>query len=381
MSQPLLSPARKAFERLSAYLLGGIVILALLWIFLPVLWRYFSPFIIAFPLAAFLQPITRLIERKTRFRHTVCVLIPVVLLFLVMAMLALWFASFGINQIVDLLNRSPEVLAEASNLIRTSISTVLSHFRAVSSDEVFHVQTVSDSAITWLSSQITSWAAGFLGQTVNWASSIPYLFLYLNFLVFGVYFIAKDYDNLLSRFHAGIFGNPGTSTGQLTNSALLGFMGWLHMQLVYALLSFIVGSIYWTLFGYRYAILISVTAAILEFLPVVGNGTIYIPWGIIAFLSGHPDSGFQALGLFYGLLLIRRVTEPKLLSRTTGVAPLLSMIGMFVGLQLGGILGMIGGPVLATVAVTLWEGNYRRTILHDARIVKAYLSQRWSSQE
>ena len=243
------------------------------------------------------------------------------------------------------------------------------------------MQTISDSAITWLSSQITSWAAGFLGQTVNWASSIPYLFLYLNFLVFGVYFIAKDYDNLLSRFHAGIFGNPGTSTGQLTNSALLGFMGWLHMQLVYALLSFIVGSIYWTLFGYRYAILISVTAAILEFLPVVGNGTIYIPWGIIAFLSGHPDSGFQALGLFYGLLLIRRVTEPKLLSRTTGVAPLLSMIGMFVGLQLGGILGMIGGPVLATVAVTLWEGNYRRTILHDARIVKAYLSQRWSSQE
>ena len=158
---------------------------------------------------------------------------------------------------------------------------------------------------------------------------------------------------------------------------MTGLMGWLHMQLVYALLSLVVGSIYWSLFGYKYAILISIAAAILEFLPVVGNGTIYIPWGIIAFLSGHPDSGFQALGLFYGLLLIRRLTEPKLLAHSTGVAPLLGLMGMFAGLKFGGILGMMAGPMVATVAVTLWEGNYRRTIKRNIYILTRYLHARW----
>ncbi len=374
---PRISEERKAFEQLSAYLIGGLFVVLLMWLFLPAIWNYLSPFIISFPLAAMLQPVTRWLERRLHLKHALAVLVPVVLLLLFLAVLVVWFASFGINQILDLLNHSPELLRQASTLVTEAISTLLSHFRNFSQADVFHVQSISDSALTWISTQVTSWAGVMLSRTVNWASSIPYIFLYANFLIFGVYFIAKDYDSLLRRFHQGMIGDPETSTGQLTSSAMTGLMGWLHMQLVYALLSLVVGSIYWSLFGYKYAILISIAAAILEFLPVVGNGTIYIPWGIIAFLSGHPDSGFQALGLFYGLLLIRRLTEPKLLAHSTGVAPLLGLMGMFAGLKFGGILGMMAGPMVATVAVTLWEGNYRRTIKRNIYILTRYLHARW----
>ena len=154
-------------------------------------------------------------------------------------------------------------------------------------------------------------------------------------------------------------------------------MGWLRCQAIYALLSLVVGSIYWTAFGYQYGVLISLAAAILEFLPIVGNGTIYLPWGIIGLLIGKPDGAILALALFFGLLFIRRVTEPRLLSRNIGVSPLLSLMSMFAGLKFGGLMGMIGSPMIAAVLTTLWEGDFRKTIQHDSQVIFHYLDRRW----
>ncbi|MBQ8159218.1 MAG: sporulation integral membrane protein YtvI [Clostridia bacterium] len=368
---------KRALERLCIYLAGSIAVLVLLWKFLPLIWHYLSPFIIALPLAAMIQPLIHVLERKCHLNRTFSVLIPVILLFLLLIIVLVWFASFGFNQIMYLVNHSGEIVQETSVAIRDGLTRLTERFHLLRPDETNLLQSLIDSLIAWLSQEFSSLARSVLGGTVNGAASIPFALVYADFFVLALYFIAKDYDRLLTGFHRGMFGNPDTSTGQITSSALVGFLGWLRMQSIYALLSLVCGSIYWSVLGYQYAILISFVAAFLEFLPIVGNGTIYIPWGIIAFLIGQPISGLEALGLFFGLLLIRRLTEPKLLSRSIGVPPLLSMIGMFFGLRLGGILGMVGGPVIATVAYTLWEGNYRKTIRNDMHVAALYLQERW----
>ena len=133
--------------------------------------------------------------------------------------------------------------------------------------------------------------------------------------------------------------------------------------------------------GNQYAMLIAISASILEFLPLVGNGTIYYPWAIIALLEGNIASAVQALGLFYGLLAIRRLTEPKLLSHNIGISPVVSLISMFVGLRLGGILGMVFSPALAALAVTLWNGIYRKTIHEDYLVIRQWVHERWHTDE
>ena len=372
-----MSEVRISTERLIAHSLILIIVSTLLYYLLPAIWRYLSPFLLAIPFAAIVQPVSRFLEKKCRIRHNAAVIIPLVLLVLIVLLSVTWFLSFGINQISYLLTHSDDVIAQASAAVRSALSPILARFAKRTSGETGNLWAIFDNVVNYLTTQVTVWAGNALNVTVNWATSIPYTLLYLNFLFFGIYFIARDYDHLLETYHRGVLGNPDTQSGKLTNSAVIGLMGWLRCQAIYALLSLVVGSIYWTAFGYQYGVLISLAAAILEFLPIVGNGTIYLPWGIIGLLIGKPDGAILALALFFGLLFIRRVTEPRLLSRNIGVSPLLSLMSMFAGLKFGGLMGMIGSPMIAAVLTTLWDGDFRKTIQHDSQVIFHYLDRRW----
>ena len=117
-----MSEARISAERLLAHVLLVIIVLTLLYFLLPAVWLYLSPFILAIPFAALIQPATRLLEKKMHCRHHLAVLIPLVVLILVVSLCVLWFLSFGINQISYLLSHSNDVIGAASSAVRSAIS-------------------------------------------------------------------------------------------------------------------------------------------------------------------------------------------------------------------------------------------------------------------
>jgi len=118
-------------------------------------------------------------------------------------------------------------------------------------------------------------------------------------------------------------------------------------------------------------------AAFLEFLPLFGNGTLYIPWSIVAYVLGMNQVGTQILILYLLLITFRRITEPRVMSANIGVSPLLSLIGMFVGMRFGGLIGLMGGPVVMTVLVTMVQGHYLDGVNRDIHTIWAFLRKRW----
>ena len=70
--------------------------------------------------------------------------------------------------------------------------------------------------------------------------------------------------------------------------------------------------------------------------------------------------------------------EPKLMSDSIGITPLESLIGMFVGMRFGGILGLIGGPVLMAVLAGAVQGRYFEGIRQDIRTLVLYFKKRWA---
>ena len=96
------------------------------------------------------------------------------------------------------------------------------------------------------------------------------------------------------------------------------------------------------------------------------------------FIGGEISIGWQILALTLFLQLIRRLLEPKLMSNSMSISPLESLIGMFVGLQAGGIVGLIGGPVAMAVLVGAVRGKIFESMRQDARMVAAYFKRRWA---
>ena len=94
----------------------------------------------------------------------------------------------------------------------------------------------------------------------------------------------------------------------------------------------------------EYAFLLAFLIALADLLPVIGVGTILIPWGIVMLLQKNFYIGFGLLILYLVISLIRQVAEPKVLGKSLGLHPLLTLFAAYVGFSLFGIIGMILAP-------------------------------------
>lgn len=375
-----MSEERKALERLVCRCAVAVAAVAAVALLAPPVWNALSPFIIAVPLAALLQPVIDFLQRRLKMKRGLAVIVPVVLTCAVAAALLVWFVSFGVTQLIAALNNAPSLIAGAVDALRAAFERIIGAAEHLPADIVTWLRDALNQGLTWLYERATGFVGHLVSATVNMATGIPYALIYANFLILGLYFIAIDYPNIRSHLPGGKMRDPNSSATRLTNSAMAGLLGYLRVQTTFALLSLLVSWIYLQCLGFPYAALIAMLAATLEFLPLFGNGTLYVPWALVAFILGHTAMGTELMILDLTLLLIRRMTEPKLLSNNIGISPLLSLIGMFVGMKMGGILGLVGGPVVMVVLVGALRGKYFDSIVKDAKILIAYLKHRWASE-
>ena len=98
---------------------------------------------------------------------------------------------------------------------------------------------------------------------------------------------------------------------------------------------------------------------------------------VVCFVLGAAHNGWLVLGLYLGYSLLRRATEPALLGTNLGVSPLASLVGMFVGMRLGGVAGLILGPIVMMVLVSAVRSHLFDGVARDARIIAACVARRW----
>ena len=131
--------------------------------------------------------------------------------------------------------------------------------------------------------------------------------------------------------------------------------GWLKAQLKLSLITFCVACIGLLLLRIPYAPLWAVLIALVDAFPVLGTGTVLVPWSLVSFLQGQYLLAFSLLGLYAAASVTRTVLEPRFVGRQLGIDPLVTLLALYVGFKLFGILGMILSPILAVVTSGLVE--------------------------
>ena len=128
--------------------------------------------------------------------------------------------------------------------------------------------------------------------------------------------------------------------------------GWFKAQGKLALVTYGIVGIGFLLLGIPYALAWAVLVALVDAVPMLGTGTVLIPFAFVSLLQGE---NFRAIGLvciFASAMLTRTALEPRLVGKHLGLDPLLTLICLYLGYRFWGILGMILAPILATAAVS-----------------------------
>ena len=107
----------------------------------------------------------------------------------------------------------------------------------------------------------------------------------------------------------------------------------------------------------KYIFTIGIVVGILDILPILGPGTFFVPWIIWALISGDTKVALSLLIVYIIISVVRQFLEPKIIGDNIGLHPLATLISLYVGLQLGGVIGMIMGPVLVVIFIACYRAG------------------------
>lgn len=127
--------------------------------------------------------------------------------------------------------------------------------------------------------------------------------------------------------------------------------GWLLAQCQLAGVAFVLLLVGFWLLKIANPLVLAVLITVVDAFPILGVGTVLLPWSLVLLLQGDLLQGFGILGLYGVIWLVRSVLEPKLVGKGLGIDPLVTLLSIYAGWRLLGITGMLLAPILAMAVV------------------------------
>lgn len=129
--------------------------------------------------------------------------------------------------------------------------------------------------------------------------------------------------------------------------------GWLRAQCKLAGMTYCIVALGLLILQIPYGPLWAIAVALVDAVPMLGTGTVLIPWSIVSFLQGSTVRGVGLLAVYAVAALTRSAMEPRLVGRQLGIDPLVTLAALYAGYQLWGFPGLLLAPMLAAAAMQL----------------------------
>ena len=323
---------------------GILLVLALLAI--KYAWEYLTPFVIAFVVSFCLKPLVNTINVYLNVKRSVAALLCVIAFYAFTGVIIVFTGVQIVALARNLFFTLPEFYAtEVAPVIANLLHELQQTAGSIDPGIIAPVEEYINGALENLGSWVSSLSVTMVSKISSGIASIPGLFIKTLITIIATCFISVDYYKIT------FFIAKQLSIQQI--SLLYDAETYAKTALVqyiksYSLILFItfceIGVGLWVL-GVEHSALIALLISIFDILPAVGTGGIIIPWGIIAITLGDVAFGIGMLVLYLIVTVVRNTIEPKIIGEQVGLHPVATLMAMFLGTKLIGIVGLFGFPI------------------------------------
>ena len=338
----------------------------------PVLVFLFAPFLLALLVAWALSPFVRWIHERLGLSRQLSALGLLGLVLVCLGGLAWWLLSAGVGEILSLAGNWESLVASFQALV----DGLGGRFSRWMSLLPASVQTAVDNMVSqlflWLETAIPLFLSSAVERAADLARGLPSFAVASVVFLMAAYFFIADFPRLQSAART-LPPGPRRLLSQVKKAASAGVGGYNKAQVILS-----IGVFFILLFGFLlirqpYFLLLAVALAVLDFIPILGSGTVMVPWAAADLLMGNYRHAVGLMAVWGMVALFRRIGEPKALGDKTGLSPLLSLASIYVGMKLAGVPGMILGPVLCLVLLDLLSSGLLEPALALLRLASADL--------
>ncbi|HPU21866.1 MAG TPA: sporulation integral membrane protein YtvI [Thermoclostridium caenicola] len=316
--------------------------------------RYFVPFIIAFVFSSLIEPLVKFIETKLRISRKIGSFFSIlVVLGAILTILGLLIARL-IKEIINVynsLNITFEGIADFFDSVIREANNLFLKLPVQVSDSI-------NNAINNLSNNLSNFlkpVADLATGTFRFAISLPQAVIFILVTILATYFMSSDKHRIAQFLDSQIPSEWLKNTRNVINNLFTALFGWLKAQLILMTITFSEVLVGFLIIGIENALLLALIIALVDALPILGTGSILLPWAVIDLLSGNTRQGLSLALLWPIIIFVRQLIEPKVVGQQIGIHPLFTLFGMYLGLKFMGVLGMFLGPITIVIIKYILE--------------------------
>ena len=336
---------------------------------------FLFPFVLAFIFSMITQPIAKFINRKTHLSAKVSTIISIVAFFLVLFGLISIVSIKFIEEIYNLSKNLRGSSAQFNELWNKSLDQGFVYIDYLPKEFITQIQSYTGEFINFAARSATT----FVNQTIRFITSIPTLIVYTSITILSTLLMSIDKNDIVKFLEHQFPISWLNKIYNIKRDILSVFGSYLRAQLILVTICFFELLIALNLFlslglNVKYPLIFSIVISLIDALPILGAGAILIPWSIFSFITGDIKLGFAILILYVIVLAVRQLLEPKLISQKIGVHPLVTLVSMYSGFKLLGIIGFLIGPIVMIILKNVFskelENGFFREIFEDTTKIK-----------
>lgn len=302
------------------------------------------PLIVALVTALALNPVIRLIQHKIKLNRKISVIIVFLLFLLVIGFTGTFAVTKAATQVVHFVEDVPEYFNQLNEIYEDWESDFQQYTQNLPQEFVRQISKSLEENLTALST--TAKEIITLDNIAQIFAKIPqYLISFIVYLI-ALFLFMLELPMLKSKLYHSLTNDTAEKFSFMNRRLTDVLLGFLKAQFLVSIIIFIVSLIGLFLISPEVALVMSLIIWIIDLIPIIGSIIILGPWSLFMFLADDTAMGIKLAVLAIVLLTIRRIIEPKVMGQHIGLSPLATLIAMFLGLKLLGILGFILGPLV-----------------------------------
>jgi len=320
--------------------------------------KYLLPYVLPFALAAVLamaiDPLVTLLEKKLHVKRGWATMLGLMLVVAVVASVGFLVVSQLAAELNTIITRMPDyttwVIAQVQNA-----ALWFDHLMGQYAPAGIPAPLMS--RIQQQLGDVAKGLQGWANSTLTALARLPSLFMLITVTALATYFIIRDKRLVVNSLLGLLPAAWRRGAIQVKADLWVTAAGYLRAELILIMITIAIATTGLLLLHARYALILGLLAGVVDLLPVVGPALIFVPWAAYAMLTGSPAFGVGLLITLAIMFTVRQLLEPRLLAGQLGLHPLVTLLAIWLGLQVFGTWGLVIGPFLAVLLRSLVRAN------------------------
>lgn len=357
------------YGKIVVNLLIGILGLLGIIFFVPKLLGFFMPFVIGWGIALLCNPLVKFLESKVKMvRKFSSVLIIVVVLATVVLTIYVVLARL-VEQAVSFVQNINDVYMSLENAVNNLATNLGDNYSFLPEKVVTGMQNFLFHLDDYMKVLFDKIQFPSLSSASGVVKSIGNGFFMFFITTISAYFFIAEKDLIVERLKNMMSLSARNHFTLITNNFKMAIGGYFKAQFKIMLVIVVILFFGFWMIHVEYALLLAFGIALLDFLPVFGTGTVIWPWALVDVVNGNYSQAIILLVLYIICQVIKQVLQPKMVGDSIGLSPLMTLVFLYIGYQIAGVLGIILGIPVGMIVVNLYRAGAFDTYIRGLKII------------